>query len=61
MISLKDTAIAIEHVSYILTLIKEYCITNEYIQEVMTLKHAINDILKYVDHVYVKLLDEEII
>jgi len=61
MTSLKDTAIVIEHISYILSLIECYCVMNEDIQEVMTLKHAINDLLKYTNRVCLKLLDEEII
>jgi len=61
MITLKETAIAIEHTVHILMLLKDYCTTNENIHEVCILKHSINDILKYIDNIYAKLLNEKII
>ena len=61
MITLKETAVTTEHMAYILMLLRDYCAVNEDIHEVNVLKHGLNDILKYIDKMYTKLLEEEII
>ena len=61
MVTLKEIAKIIEHTSYMLTLLRSYCEANSDIIEVITLKHALDDIFKDVDKMHVKLINEEII
>ncbi len=61
MVSLIDTAKTIEHTVYLLMVLRDYCKANDNIIEIEPLKHGLENILRYIDNVYVELLDEKIL
>jgi len=61
MITIEDTAKTIEHTVYLLMVMRDYCKANDHIIEIMPIKHALEDTLKYIDKMHAKLIDNNIL